>query len=118
LISDSETGEDVGFGVLLTGDVRNREVEGPDQLATGPVQGVQTGTAALVFTGHLLDHDLGVRENVKPACFEGEGELQGFEEGDIFGHIIVLTPDPLGDPDGNGSGTLDNDSNTGRAGVT
>jgi len=47
-------------------------------------------------------------------CLEGLSALQGLEESDILGYVIVLAANPAGDTDGAAVGTLDYDANTGR----
>ncbi len=44
----------------------------------------------------------------------GDGVLQGFEQGDVLGDVVVLVSNPLGDADGFAVGTFNDDANAGR----
>ena len=92
-------GELVGFVVRLAVDVKDREIKGAGQLATGPVERVQPWAATRILARHLTDYDLRVGENVQHLSLELQSVLQSFEQGDIFGNIVVLVPNPLRDPD-------------------
>ena len=91
--------EAVGLPVFFPGNVDDAEFHRAGQLAADPVQRIEPRGAALVLAGHLLDHEFGVRENLQGLGVELEGVLQGFKEGDVFGHVIVLVADPTGDAD-------------------
>jgi len=92
-------GQAVGFAVELAGDVRDGEPERAGQLATDPVQGIEARAAAIVLARHLPDYNLGIRVNMQRPCFQGQGALQSFQQGDVLGDVIVLVTDPAGDFD-------------------
>jgi hypothetical protein len=46
-----------------------------------------------------------------------QGALQRLKQGNVFGNIIVLAPDPFRDSDGAVRRTINHDSNTGWAGI-
>src|ERR1019366_7089300 len=94
------------------------EVQGAGEFAAGPVQGIQAGTATGVLAGHLLYDDLGVGEHVESTSFDGNRVLQGFQQGNVFGDIVVLTADGLGDPPLFAAGLFDDDANAGRSRTT
>jgi len=108
-------GELVGLAVRLAVDVKDREIKGAGQLAAGPVERVQPWAATRVLSGHLTDYYLRVGENVQHLSLQFQSVLQGFEQGDIFGDIVVLVPDPLRDPDFLASRILEHDANPGRS---
>src|SRR6266403_232461 len=43
---------------------------------------------------------------------QGDGALQSFQKSEIFGDVVVLAPDPLGDSDFAALGIVNNDANT------
>src|ERR1700704_1708798 len=88
------------------------KLEGTGQLAANPVQGIETRAATGVFASHLADHHLGVRINVQGAGLQRSSTLQGLEQGNILGYVVVLTANPAGDTDGPAVRTLDHDPNT------
>ena len=109
----------IGFGVALAGDALDGELEGAGELAANPVQGIEARAAAGVFAAHLADDDVGVGVDEEGAGFAGEGALQGFEQGGIFGDIVVLPADPLSDASAAAGGVFDDhaDSRRPRAAV-
>ncbi len=115
--SDGLMGELVGFAVRFAVDVKDREIKGAGQFATRPVERVQPWAAACVFAGHLADYHLRVGENVQHLSFQFQSMLQSFEQGDIFGNIVVLVPNPLRDPDLPALRILKHDANPGRSGT-
>ena len=106
-------GELVGFAVRLAVDVKDREVKGAGQLATGPVERVQPWAATRVLAGHLTDYYLRVGEDAQHLSFQFQSVLQSFEQGDVFGNVVVLVPDPLRDPDLLALRILEHDANPG-----
>ena len=89
----------VGFNVAFAADVGDREFERAGQLSANPVQRVQAFTAAVVVAQHLANDNLRIRINVQPASFQIHCALQGFEESQVLGNIVVLVADPFGDSD-------------------
>ena len=75
------------------------------------MKGVEAWAATGVLAGHLANHHLRVGEDAQHLGFESEGVLQGFEQGDVLGYVVVLVPDPLRDPDLLTLGILDDDTN-------
>ena len=116
--ADGGIREGVGFGVFLTSDVGNGEIERARKFAASPVQGIEHGARAAVDAGHLLDHDFGVGEHMQALGLEGERTLQGFDQGDVFGDVVVLAANPLGDADGTGSRAVHYHANAGWPGVS
>jgi len=104
----------IGLGIAFTGDVGDGKFERACQLAADPVQGIESWAAAGVLALHLANNHLGVGINVQSGRFEGASALQGLQEGNVFGHIVVLAPYPAGDADGTAVGALDYHANTGR----
>ena len=98
--SRGRVGQAVGFGVSFARDVGDGKLQRTGQLATDPVQGIKAWAAAGVLAAHLPDDHLGVRINVQRLGFKRQGALQGFQQSDVFGDIIVLAADPPGDADG------------------
>src|SRR5664279_4740336 len=94
------------------------EVHGAGEFAAGPVQGIQAGAATGVLAGHLLYDDLGVGEDVEGAGVDGDGVLQGFQQGDVFGDVVVLAANGLGDANLFAAGLLDDHANAGRPRTT
>ena len=78
------------------------------------MQGVEAGTAADILPGHLPHHDFRIGINVEFPSFPLYGIQQGFHQGSVLGHIVVLVPDPLCDPDGAVRQTADHHPNTRR----
>jgi len=79
--------------------VGDRELERASQFSANPVQGIEARTATAILPGHLSYDNFRIGENVDRPGFQGYGTLQGFEESEVFGYVIVLPPDPLGDAD-------------------
>jgi hypothetical protein len=99
--------------------MRDGEFQRPRELAADPVQGIEARAAAGVFTPHLTHHYFGIRVDVQLGGFEGQGTLQGFEQCDVFGYVVVLVSDPAGDLDsGRSFGAFNYDTNTGRPRVS
>ena len=92
-------GQAVGFLILLAWYVRDAKLQGMGQLAAHPVERIKPRAAAGIFAGHLLHHQLGIGVNTQRRGFQIQGALQGFQQGGIFGHIIVVMANPLGYPD-------------------
>ena len=113
-LADCGVGEPIGFGVILAGNMGDRESEGSSQFAAGPMQGVEARATAGVFAAHLANDNLGIGIDVKSLGFHGEGTLQGFEQGHIFRDIIILVADPFGDTDGAAFAAVDDHPNTRR----
>ena len=63
------------------------------------MQGIEARAAASVFAGHLADDNLRIRVNVQLLCFERDSALQSFHQRRVFGDVVVLVTDPLGDTD-------------------
>ena len=74
------------------------------------MEGVEAGTATGVLAGHLADYYLRVREDAQHFCFQAKRVLQGFQESDVLGDVVVLVADPLRDPDLLALGILDDDT--------
>src|ERR1019366_6462054 len=91
------------------------EVQGAGEFAAGPVQGIQAGTATGVLAGHLLYDDLGVGEYVKSPSVDRNRVLQGFQQGDVLGDVVVLAADGFGDPHLFAARLLDDNANAGRS---
>src|SRR5262249_50555124 len=92
-------GQAVGLLVLFARDVGDAELKGSRELAAHPVQRVEPGTAAGVLAGHLLDDQFRVRINAERGGIEVERALQGLKKSSVFGHVVIVMADPLGDPD-------------------
>lgn len=107
----------VGLGIALAWDVRDGKFQGPGQLATGPVQGIEAGAAAGVFARHLPDHDLRIRIDVKLAGVHRDGALQGFHERDVLGDVVILAANPFRDADRAAGAAVDHHSNARRPGI-
>ena len=73
---------------------------------------------ALVFAGHLLHYHFRVRVDMQLAGAQRKCVLQGFHQGNVFGHVAVLMSDALGDADRPGCASFDYNSDTGWARVT
>jgi len=106
-------GQAIGLGVVLAGDVGDGEAEGTSQLAARPVQRIEAGATADVLAAHLADYDFGIGIDVQGLGVEGDSALQGFHEGNVFGDVVILVADPLGDADGAVGAAIDDDSNAG-----
>jgi len=115
LFTYGRTGQTIRLSVVLARDVRDGEIKRAGELATDPVQGIQARAAASVLAPHLLDNDFGVRVDVKCPGSQGQGALQGFKQSNIFGHIVILSPDPFRDSDPAVVGTIHHHANTRRA---
>jgi len=114
LLSDCGACQTVCLGVVFAGYVRDREVERAGQLAADPVQGVQSRAAAGILAPHLLDHNFGIRVDVKCLRSQGQSTLQGFKQGNILGYVVILAPNPFGDSDLACLSTLNDHPNAGR----
>jgi hypothetical protein len=106
-------GELIGLGIILARDVGDGEFEGTGQLPAGPVKRIKTGATAGILAAHLANHHFGIGINMQCFGFHGESALQGFHQGHVFGNIIILVADPLGDANGAGGAAIDNDANAG-----
>jgi len=78
------------------------------------MEGIETRAAADVFPVHLADDYFGVGVNVKLPGFKGQSALQGFQQGNIFGHVVILASNPLRDSDGRAFRSVKHHSNSGR----
>ncbi len=56
--------------------------------------------------------------DLEGAGFDGDGVLQGFQQGNVFGDVVVLVADPLGDAGGLAAGAFDDDADAGGSRVT
>ena len=65
----------IGFSVVLTVYVGDREVQGTSQFAADPIQRVKARAAARVFALHLPNDNFGVRVNVQFPGFESNSTL-------------------------------------------
>src|SRR5271157_5244727 len=110
-------GQFVGLAIVLAADVRDGKINRARQLAAGPIQGVKTRAAAGVLARHLLDHDLRVGINAKGASVDRDGVLQGLEQRNVLGHVVVLVPDPSCNAGRFAVESSDHDSNTRRPGI-
>src|SRR6185312_3204632 len=86
----------VGFLISMARDVSDGKLQRARQLPAGPVQGVQTRAATGVFTRHLLHDKLRIGKNLQRSGFHLKGPLQSFEQGRIFGDVVVLMANPFG----------------------
>jgi len=111
-LADGVAGQAVGLGVIGAGDVGDGEIEGASQFAAGPVQGVEARAAADVLAAHLADDDFGIGVDVERLGLSSDCELQGFHEGDVFGDVVILVADPLGDADGTAFAAVDDHPDT------
>ncbi len=105
----------VGFDVAFATDVGDGEFERAGQLSANPVQRVQAFTAAVVVAQHLANDNLRIRINVQPASFQIHCALQGFEQGQVLGNIVVLVTDPFGDSDPARFRAINHDTDASRA---
>ena len=88
----------VCLGIELPPHVRDGELQRPRQLSAGPVQGVKSRAAAHVFASHLPHHHFGIGIDVEFLRVALDRVLQSFHQRGVLGNIIVLVPDPFGDP--------------------
>jgi len=107
----------VRFGILLAADMRDGKLKGARQLLANPVEGIEAGAAAGILAVHLPNHHLGIGEDVQRRRLKANRVLQRFEQGGVLGHIVIVLPDPAGNPDLAPTGVLDDDTNTGRTRV-
>jgi hypothetical protein len=108
----------VGFDVIFAGNVGDGEFQGASQFAAGPMKGIETRTAAGIFAGHLANHDLGIGIDVQLVGIQCNRTLEGFHQGGVFGDVVVLVSNPLGDADGAILAAINDDTNAGRPGIT
>jgi len=111
---DSRVGQAVGLEVVFSPHVRDGELKRAGQLAADPMQRIETRAAADVFPVHLPHHYFGIGVDVKLPGFEGQSTLQGFQQSNIFGYVIILASNPLRDSDCRALSSVDHDSNSGR----
>lgn len=105
----------IGFLVLFAGNVRDAKLQSTRQLAAHPVQGIEARAAAGVLARHLLHDQLRIGIDAERGGVQVNGALQGFKQGSIFSHIVVMVTDPLGDPDHLAIGLLNEYANARRA---
>ena len=86
----------VGFGVALPRNMLDRKSQRLCQLPADPMEGIQTRAAALVFALHLPNDDLRIRVHVQRLGIQVQRALKGFEQSQVFGDIVILMTDPLG----------------------
>jgi hypothetical protein len=101
----------VGLDIILTGDVRDREFQGARQFAAGPMQRIKTRAAADVFARHLPNYNLRIGVNVQLLRSQRNRALQRLHERGVFGHIVILVANPLGDADRSGLAAADDHTN-------
>ena len=75
------------------------EIEGASQFAADPIQRIEAFATAVVVPQHLTNNDFGIRINVQLAGLEVHRALKSLEKSEIFGDVVVLIADPLGDSD-------------------
>jgi hypothetical protein len=63
----------------------------------------------------LLNHDFGIRIDVKGLGSQGQSTLQGFKESKIFGHVVILSPNRFRNSDSAVLGTIHHHPDTRRA---
>src|ERR1019366_1788404 len=111
-------GQLVGLAVVFALNVLDGEVNRSRQFAAGPVQRMQARAAAGGFAGHLLDHHFGVRIDMQRLGLDGDGVLQGLKQGNVFGYVVVLMPDPAGDTGNFAVVAFNDDANPGGPGIS
>ena len=97
--TDRCIGQPIGFRVILPRHMRDGKNQRARQFATDPVQRIKARTAAGILSAHLPHYHLRIRVNVQFFGVEGNRALQRFQEGRIFGDVVILMSDPFGDPD-------------------
>jgi hypothetical protein len=112
-LAGSEVGQAVGLRIVFAADVRDREFQTPSQLATGPIERIEAGAATGIYPGHLFDHYFRIGIDVQFMSLEQHRTLQGFKKSRIFGDIVVLPADPLGDSERFMAGAINDHSNAG-----
>jgi hypothetical protein len=117
IFSDGGVGQAVGLCVVFAADVGDGEVEGPCQLAADPVQGIEAGAAAGVFSGHLPDYYLGVGIDMELSGVQCHCTLQSFQQGNVFSHVVILAADPFCNSDGAALGAVHYHTNSRRPGI-
>lgn len=105
-------GQTICLYVVFARHVRDGEFEGASQLAAGPMERIEAWAAANVLAAHLPDDHLGVGVDVQGLRLQRNGALQGFHQGHVFGNVIILMADPLGDANGAAGAAFDNHPNT------
>ena len=78
------------------------------------MQGIQARAAANILAAHLSHDNLRVGENVKGLRVEGYRILQGFEQSDIFGNVVILVANPLRNANRAAIAPVNHNSNAGR----
>src|SRR5579864_4104048 len=104
----------VRLRIVFPRHVRDGELQRPRQLPAGPVQRVEPRTAADILPGHLPDHYFRIGIYVQFVGFERHRVLQGFHQGGILGHVVVLVADPLSDAHRAAGAAANDDSNARR----
>ena len=104
----------VGLDVILAGNMRDREFERARQFAASPMKRIQTRAAAGVFPRHLTNYNLRIGVDVQRVRSQRYRALQRFHQRGVFGHVVVLMPNPLGDADRSRLTAADDHTNPGR----
>jgi hypothetical protein len=116
-LPDGGVRQAIRLGIVLAADVRDGELERTRQLLAHPVEGIEARAPAGVLALHLPDHDFGIGEDVQRRRLPINGVLQRFQQRGILSHIVIMLPDPAGDPDLVPIRVLDDNTNPGRTRV-
>src|SRR3984885_3222349 len=98
--------------------MRDGKFERAGQLPAGPMQRVKSRAAALVLSGHLPHHNLGVGIDMERLRLARNRILQSFHECSVFRDVVVLMSDPLRDANGAVRKAADDHSNARRARIS
>jgi hypothetical protein len=104
--------ETVSFLIAMARDVSDSKLQGPRQLAAGPVERIKPRTSADIFSSHLLYHQLRIGKYVERGGFHLRGILQGLSQCHVFGYVVVLVADPFSDLNGLAVRLLNHNPNT------
>ena len=88
------------------------------QFPTEPVQRIKPWAAAVVLADHLSNDHLRVGINVELTGVEFVRSLQGLKQGEIFGNVIVLPPNPFTDRNASFFQAFDYDSHASRSRIS
>ena len=109
--------QEVGLRVVLAAHMRNAEDKRAGEFSADPMQRIQARTSTAVLPRHLPHDHFGIGINMDCLGLQGDGTLQGFQEGEILGDVVILAADPLGDSDLAAMRIVDDYPNTGRSGI-
>ena len=87
------------LAIMLSADMGDRELKKRASFRQIQCKEYNRELRTSVIAGYLSHHYLRIGLDVERCCFQYQGALESLDHRQVFGDIIVLMSDPLGDLD-------------------